>query len=127
MTAARLAGWALIVLALILAGMIANDEIAGETNIPRGRSATIYPERRLKKAEDPGQFRNLITYKWIRALACVGGGLVLLAIARRADRLDPFSPDFSGNTALEEWGDSLRKKEANASKGRPKSGEKERD
>ena len=108
MNGARLAGWALIVLALVFVGQIAWNELSGETEVPRKYLPSPY-DSRLKKADNPAQFRSIITFKWYRALACIGGGVILFAIARRADRLDPFAPDAGAKPPLDGWYDTPRK------------------
>jgi hypothetical protein len=103
--------WVAIPVALILACLIVRDEIVGETQIPKGRRNFDRTTVRVYKSESPERFREIITSRWYMVCACLGGGVLMLVIARRADRLDPFSPHFAGNQALDDLGDTLRKKE----------------
>ncbi len=60
-----------------------------------------------KRSEHPQHFRNLMTYQWGRAGFVIIARAVLLGFVRRADQLDPFSPDFSGNSSLNDLGRTL--------------------
>jgi hypothetical protein len=80
-------------------------EIA-EAISPRGGETMVIP-----KADDPEQFRNLMVYQWWRGVVVLIAGMVILGIVRRADRLDPFSPDFRGSNALDELDQSLKEQE----------------
>jgi hypothetical protein len=71
---------------------------------PFGAYGVIYT---AKKADDPRQFHNLMTYVWIRAFLVLGGGVVLVCMCRHADQLDPLSPTFNGNPELDELGKEL--------------------
>jgi len=52
-----------------------------------------------------------MTYQWIRAFLPGLLGFFLLHLIRRANRLDPLSPDFKGKAALDELSDLLDEKE----------------
>jgi len=54
------------------------------------------------RSEHREEFRNLMTYQWIRASLALCGGLVIRGICRRADLCDPFSADFAGKRSLDE-------------------------
>ncbi|MGA2869371.1 MAG: hypothetical protein ABSF34_09450 [Verrucomicrobiota bacterium] len=93
----------LIGLSLMLLVSTAYDEYRGVASVTTRNMARIT----VAKADDPGQFHDLITYEWIRAFVVMGGGAILLSICRSADRLDPFSPTFNGNDELDELGEEL--------------------
>jgi hypothetical protein len=97
----KLAAYAIILLGLFLLALSAYDEhrqIASVVN-PIGR----YPRRfTVKKLDNFAQFRNLMTYEWLEAFAALAAGIILLRICRRADKLDPLSPDFAGNPESDE-------------------------
>ncbi len=96
----RSLSYLLIVLGFILVGTSAYDEHRGIASVmPPGRYA-----RRItvKRSEHPDDFHNIMIYQWSRALVALCGGFIILGICRRADRRDPFSPDFSGASALDE-------------------------
>lgn len=99
----------LILSGLVLLGLSAYDEhreIASA--IPPGRDAIRIT---IKKADDPKQFRNLMTYEWIRGFLTVGAGAILMSFCNRADKLDPFSPDFEGDKELDELKDEIDREE----------------
>ena len=64
---------------------------------PRGARRYI-----IARDKDPAQFRSLMAYQWFRGSMTLMAGLIILGICRRADRLDPLSPDFAGSDALDE-------------------------
>ena len=65
----------------------------------------------VKKADNPQEFRNLMTYQWLRDLLLLGTGIIVLGICRRADRLDPLSSTFAGKTEVDELGQILDREE----------------
>ena len=99
---------------LILFGLLslfdaAYDEYRGVADaLPPGRSITRYV---IARAEDPKQFRNLMAYQWLRGPILLLGGIFILNICRRADRLDPFSPNFAGSDALDDLNRTLTEEE----------------
>ena len=89
-----------IIFSVYLFASAAHDEQRGIASvIPPGRYA-----RRIVviRSEHPTDFHNLMIYQWSRAALVLCGGLIILGICRRADRCDPFSPDFSGGRALDD-------------------------
>jgi len=44
----------------------------------------------------------LMTYEWVRGILVLAGGWIILGFYRRADRLDPFPPNFAGQADLDE-------------------------
>ncbi len=38
-------------------------------------------------------------------------GIIAYTIDRGQEKADPFSPDFAGNKALDEWSDAMKKEE----------------
>jgi hypothetical protein len=46
---------------------------------------------------------------WGPLVLCAGS--IILGICRHADRIDPFSPKFAGNAALDELNEALTKEE----------------
>jgi hypothetical protein len=52
-----------------------------------------------------------MTYQWLRGPVFVCGGLVILGICRRAERLDPFSRTFVGSASLDELERTLKEEE----------------
>src|SRR5271168_4368217 len=95
------AAYAIILVGLIFLALSAYDEhrqIASVVN-PIG----YYPARlTVKKADNPKQYRDLMTYEWLDVIGALGAGIILLCMCRRADKLDPLSPDFAGNPELDE-------------------------
>ena len=65
----------------------------------------------ISRADDPEQFRNLMAYQWLRGPLFLCGGFIILGFCRRADRLDPFSPDFAGSDALDDLNRTLTEEE----------------
>jgi hypothetical protein len=95
----------LIALGLFLFAYAANDEHRGIASVTpsafNGVTHTAY------KVDDPKQFGNLMFYEWLRAFLWSGAGIILLRMCRRANKLDPLSPDFQGNPELDELGKEL--------------------
>lgn len=69
------------------------------------RGSTIVADRQTK----PEEYQRLMNYQWARAGISGLAGLILLYLARRKERLDPFSPSFQGNAAVDELGAYLDK------------------
>jgi len=105
----RLLAYLLILIGLIYIADAAYDE-------HRGVADALSPQRGGRhyvfvQADEPEQFRNLMTSQWYRGPIFVLGGLFLLGVCRRADRSDPFSPNFGGSDALDEWNRALKDEE----------------
>ena len=99
---------------LILVGLMCLVDAARDEH--RGIASARSPSRSARlhivsRAEDPEQFRGLMAYQWVRGPLALLGGLIILGICRRADRLDPFSPDFAGSDALDELNRALTEEE----------------
>jgi hypothetical protein len=90
----------LILWGLFLLGAAAYDEHRGIATLRDLRNLTN--PRIAKRAEDPQKFRNLMTYQWFRGGAIFLGGVIIVRIGRRLDRLDPSSKHFAGNRAFDE-------------------------
>lgn len=101
----RLLAYILFGFGLIYLADAAYDENRGVADVV---SPTGYGHRfAVKRAEDPEQFRNLMAYQGVRGTLFLMGGFISLGICRRADRCDPFSPDFAGKPALDDLNRSL--------------------
>ena len=48
----------------------------------------------VRRADDPEQFRRLMGFQWLRGSLVVVAGFIFRGICCRADRVDPFSPEF---------------------------------
>ncbi len=96
----------IILLGVCLFGHAAYDEHRGMT-----RPGTRGSYRIIVKREDPQGFRNVMTFRWIMASVVMCAGFVVLGLSRRVERLDPFDPDFKGNSALDELNDELTKEQ----------------
>ena len=101
----RSVAYIMIALGIYLLGDAAYDERRGIAEA-RSPSRNSRPNV-VKRAEDPEEFRNLMQYQWLRAPLILCAGFIILGICRRADRLDPFAPDFAGNSALDELDQTL--------------------
>jgi hypothetical protein len=105
----RWLAYILIVIGLIFVADAAYDE-------HRGVADALSPGRGSRRhivacSDDPEQFRNLMTYQWVRGPLFLVGGFIILGFCRRADRLDPFSPDFAGSDALDDLNRTLTEEE----------------
>jgi len=76
-------------------------------------TVTVSSSRRLpktySKADSSAEFRQAMTFYWIRFPLPGLAGFFLLWLIRRQDRLDPFSPHFQGSAALDELSEHLDK------------------
>ena len=96
--------YGLILFGICLLGDAAWDEHRGIAEAANwGRAAPAVVDR----AENPKGFRSLMVYQWVRAPLILCAGLFILGLCRRADRTDPFSPDFAGNEALDDLNRTL--------------------
>jgi hypothetical protein len=73
----------------------------------RGIAAPLYaPSRYFHPVEDreknPQLFSALLRYELAMSLVFCIGGLVSIGLARRGERSDPFSSEFSGGAALDD-------------------------
>jgi hypothetical protein len=76
------------------------EEISGTVRIlAPGRYTRV---REVKKVENPRDYRNLMTYQWVRFGTFVGAGLFCFHIIKRSEETDPFSPNFKGKEALDD-------------------------
>jgi hypothetical protein len=103
--------YGLILFGLVLLCAAARDEHRGvaEAGSP-SRYGAVHMNI-ISKRIDPKNFRNLMEYEWGRGAVFLCGGLILLNFIRRMDRLDPFSPNFEGNSALDELNRTLTEEE----------------
>lgn len=91
-----------IAYAFILAGLIyladaTYDQYRGIASVS-SRSQVYVASR----ADKPMEFRSLMGYQWTRGSLALLAGLIILDICRRADRLDPFSPDLPHSDPLDD-------------------------
>lgn len=106
-TMKHVAAYVLILLGIYLFGRAAYDEHRGMTHPSTRYSSRII----VKRAEDPQRFRNEMIFHWFRASVVMCAGFVVLGFSRRAERSDPLSPDFAGNSAIDELNDELTKEQ----------------
>lgn len=93
------------VVALVDAGM---EQMSGHAKaMSPGRSFHI---NEANREEHPEEYRNLMSYQWIRAATIMGAGVCLISLIRKADRLDPFSPSFQGGKEIDKLAEHLDKK-----------------
>lgn len=78
------------------------------STVPPGREAVL---GEVRKADAPREFRDIMTYKWIRGSLVLIAGISFLSIRRSMDKLNPFSPDFAGSAELDEPGRVLDEEE----------------
>ncbi len=83
------------------------DEYRGVTRIQAGRSL---PEV-ITKTGNPEQFHNAMTYHWAYAFVVLIAGIITYMIGAGIEKSDPFSQDFAGNKALDDWSDAMKKEE----------------
>ena len=99
----------LIVTGLFFLGDAAHDEHRGVADAQAPGAGAI--RHVINSEDDPAQFRNLMAYEWFRGPLFLAGGFIILGLCRRADRLDPFSPDFAGSSSLDDLNRTLREEE----------------
>ena len=95
-----------ILIGVIMLGLAARDEHRGVAVVH------VYeygPPERATRAENPKRFRELMSWEWAEATICLLGGLVVLGIYRRLDRLDPLDPEFRATDALDDLDRNLDK------------------
>ena len=83
------------------------DEHRGMTHIRVGRSL---PEI-VTKTTNPEQFHNAMTYHWSYAIIVLIAGIIAYMVESGLEKSDPFSPDFAGNKALDDWSDAMKEEE----------------
>ena len=86
--------------------------VLGVRDEQRGIASVMPPDRNAQRITvtrtgKPEEFHNLMSYQWIRGFVVVAAGMGLLAVCRRIERADTFSPDFAGNAELDEWSRGL--------------------
>lgn len=100
----RAFSYLLILMGCVFLADAAYDQNTGVADAVAPRGARRYI---ISREKDPAQFRSLMAYQWFRGSMTLMGGLIILGICRRADRLDPLSPDFAGSNALDELHQTL--------------------
>lgn len=100
----RAFSYLLILMGCVFLADAAYDQNTGVADAVAPRGARRYI---IAREKDPAQFRSLMAYQWFRGSMTLMGGLIILGICRRADRLDPLSPDFAGSNALDELHQTL--------------------
>jgi hypothetical protein len=83
------------------------DEYRGITHIQAPKSL---PEI-VTKTSNPEEFHNAMTYHWSYALIVLIAGIITYSVGSGFEKSDPFSPDFAGNKALDDWTVAMKKEE----------------
>jgi len=65
-----------------------------------------------KKSENPRMFRNVLNWEWCVSGGWIGVGVLIWLGMRRQDSLDILSPDFKGQSLLDDDSDEAPKKVA---------------
>ena len=100
----------LMTLGVINFVLAARDESRGWTIVTNPSRTASLPQM-VRRSVNPKIFRGAMQYKWARATIYLLAGLAIRAIVRRADSLDPFSPNFIGSKSIDELGEELQKEE----------------
>jgi hypothetical protein len=105
----RILAYFFILLGLVLLIRAARSENSGVSRaIGPGAGITYLVERR---EIDPKAFRALMNYQWIESTMPVLIGIVILGLLRRQEKLEPFSVDFAGTSAIDDLEKTLNEKE----------------
>lgn len=92
--------YGLIVLTLVLTIQAVDQQISGRARLALFQESPH--QMRADRATHPEEFKNLMIYQWIRAVMPGSAGFFLLYLIRRNDRLDPLSPRFQGEKAIDD-------------------------
>jgi hypothetical protein len=103
----RIFSYLLLLVSVLMFASAGYDEYRGITHIQAPRSL---PEI-FTKTSNPEQFHNAMTYHWAYASVVLIAGIIVFRIYRGLEKADPFSPDFAGNKALDDWSDAMKKEE----------------
>jgi len=101
----KLLAYVLIAFTVLLIIEATRQQISGRADVlAPGRSIQRFTAERDSQ---PEQYKNLMTYQWIRAVLPGCAALFLLHLIRRQDQLDPLSDSFQGSAAVDELGKYL--------------------
>ena len=103
----RIFSYLLLLVSVVMFASAGYDENRGITSIRSGRSLPEF----ITRTSNPEQFHNAMTYHWAYALVVLIAGIITYSIGVGLEKSDPFSPDFAGNKALDDWGDAMKKEE----------------
>jgi len=92
--------YGLIALTLVLIKQAVEQQISGHARLALFKQSPR--QMTADRATDPEEFKNLMTYQWIRAVMPGSAGFFLLYLIRRNDRLNPLSPRFQGEKAIDD-------------------------
>lgn len=106
----KILGYCLIVLGALQFTFIGYDELRGATHAPYARGAYVSPGI-IHKQSQPEDFRDAIACHCYYAIACLLLGIVAVIVDKRMDQSDPLSPDFAGNSELDDWAKSMKEEE----------------
>ena len=104
--------YVLTLLGLFFLGDAAYDQYRGVASVREGGRSGLRRLKSVARADNPEEFRHLMTYQWVRGPLCLGAAFVFLAVLRRADRTDPLSPHYAGSKDLEDWSRKLAEEES---------------
>jgi len=95
----------LALLSVFLVIEAARDQISG-------RAIIFSPTRSFQRfvaerSSEPEQYQNMMTYQWFCASLPGFAALFLILKIRKQDKLDPFSKNFQGATAIDELSEYL--------------------
>jgi len=107
----KLFAYVLLAFTVLLIIEATRQQISGHADVMSpGRS---FQRNIAERDSQPEQYRNLMTYQWIRAVLPGCAALFLIHLIRRQDRLDPLSDSFQGTAAIDELGKYLDDKKRN--------------
>jgi hypothetical protein len=113
----RILSYILMAVGILLLASAGYDECRGITHEPSkygGRYSIVasgWSHEIIRKKTNPDNFHNAMVCHWVQASILLFAGFILFQIVKGQERVDPLSPDYAGNKALDEWSDAMKKEE----------------
>jgi hypothetical protein len=107
----RLLSYILMAFGVFMLASAGYDEIRGSTREPSSKY-NGYTHNIITRENNSETFHNAMKYHWFYASMLIIAGVIAYLVDKGQEKSDPFSSEYAGNKALDDWGDKMKEEEA---------------